>query len=53
MKKQLLAAALLFAVSFVNAQTFTVPTYAEINENYRNYVNNVFGILEYNERHDF
>jgi hypothetical protein len=48
MKKQLLAAALLLSVLFAHAQTFTPPSYAEINDNYRNHVNNIFGILEYN-----
>lgn len=49
MKKQLLSATFLwFAVIFTHAQTFTPPPYAEINDTYRNYVNNVFGILEYN-----
>ncbi len=48
MKKQLLAVALLLCAFFSYAQTFTPPSYAEINDNYRNHVNNVFGILEYN-----
>src|SRR5688500_4161067 len=30
------------------AQTFTPPSYAEIDDNYRNHVNNVFGLLESN-----
>jgi hypothetical protein len=46
MKKQLLTVALLLSVLFVHSQTFTTPAYAEINDNYRNHVNNVFGILE-------
>jgi hypothetical protein len=45
MKKQLFAALLLHWVFFAQSQTFVPPTYAEINDNYRNHVNNVFGIL--------
>lgn len=48
MKKQLFAALLLHWVFFAQSQTFVPPTYAEINDNYRNHVNNVFGVLEYN-----
>jgi hypothetical protein len=48
MKKQLLAALLLLCAFFAQSQTFVPPVYAEINDNYRNHVNNVFGILEYN-----
>lgn len=48
MKKQLLAALLLLCAFFAQSQTFVPPAYAEINDNYRNHVNNVFGLLEYN-----
>jgi hypothetical protein len=46
MKKQLLAVLLLLCVLFAHSQTFVPPAYAEINDNHRNHVNNVFGILE-------
>lgn len=48
MKKQLFTALLLAWVFFGHSQAFTPPAYAEINDSYRNHVNNVFGILEYN-----
>ncbi|MBK8089233.1 MAG: hypothetical protein IPK31_15555 [Chitinophagaceae bacterium] len=48
MKKLLLTASLLFSVLLPYSQTFTPPAYAEIDTNYRAYVNNIFGILEPN-----
>jgi hypothetical protein len=32
----------------VNAQTYSPPAYADIDNNHRTYVNNVFGALEAN-----
>ena len=38
----------LFATSVTKGQTFAPPSYADIDSNYRSYVNNVFGLLETN-----
>jgi hypothetical protein len=39
---------LLFAISSTKAQTFTPPAFADVDNNYRTYVNQVFGALEAN-----
>lgn len=39
---------LLLCSTLVHAQTFTPPSFADVDNNYRNYVNNVFGALEPN-----
>ena len=39
---------LLLAISTTKAQTFTPPAFADIDNNYSTYVNNVFGVLEAN-----
>ena len=36
------------AVLNISAQTVTPPAYADVNNDYRNYMNNVFGTLEAN-----
>ena len=48
MKKLLQLVVLLTSYYFTSAQTFTPPVYADIDNNYRNYVNNIFGALEAN-----
>lgn len=53
MKKQLLTALLLACVFFAHSQTFTPPAYAEINDNYRNYVNNVLHFRIQQSEHRF
>jgi hypothetical protein len=39
---------LLFAISTTKAQSFTPPAFADVDNNYRTYVNQVFGALEAN-----
>ncbi|MBA3673705.1 MAG: hypothetical protein H0W75_01900 [Chitinophagaceae bacterium] len=48
MKRILQLFLLLFTTYTVTAQTYTPPAFAETDNNYRNYVNNVFGTLESN-----
>jgi hypothetical protein len=48
MKKILNILLLLIILANVKAQTFTSPANAEIDHNYRTYVNQVFGALEAN-----
>ena len=48
MKKIFQLLMLLCAISTVNAQTYTPPTFADVDNNYRTYVNQVFGALESN-----
>ena len=36
------------AISIIKAQTFTPPSFADVDNNYRTYVNQVFGALESN-----
>ena len=38
----------LFATSVIKGQTFGTPSHADIDSNYRSYVNNIFGLLEPN-----
>lgn len=46
--KKILFFFLLLCSNIIHAQNFTVPAFADIDNNYRNYVNNVFGALEAN-----
>lgn len=46
MKKLYYLAILLFLTLKISAQSYSPPSYAEINNDFRNYVNNVFGLLE-------
>ena len=47
--KKIFQLVLLFCViSTTEAQTFTPPTFADIDNNYRTYVNQLFGVLESN-----
>ena len=39
---------LLFVISTTEAQTFTPPSFADVDNNHRTYVNQVFGALEAN-----
>ena len=39
---------LLCAISIAKAQTFTPPAFADVDNNFRTYVNQVFGALESN-----
>ena len=48
MKKFIAFLITLAIVSNLSAQTFVPPAYAEVNNNYRTYMNNVFGVLEGN-----
>ena len=48
MKKIFQLILLLCAISTAKAQTFTPPAFADIDNNFRTYVNNVFGALEAN-----
>jgi hypothetical protein len=48
MKKIFQLLLLLCATSTIKAQTYTPPTFADIDNNYRTYVNQVFGALEAN-----
>lgn len=48
MKKQMLAAILLLATLQTFSQSYTLPAFADMDNNYRTYVNNVFGTLEAN-----
>jgi hypothetical protein len=48
MKKMFPILLLLCALYSTQAQNFTPPDYAEVNHDYRNYVNQVFGALETN-----
>ena len=48
MKKVFQFIFLLCAITYAKAQSFAPPSFAEIDNNYRNYVNNVFGALESN-----
>lgn len=38
----------LLCSNIIYAQNFTIPAFADVDNNYRNYVNNVFGVLEAN-----
>ena len=48
MKRIYLFLLLLVCSYTVHAQSYTPPSFADIDNNYRNYVNNVFGALEAN-----
>ena len=48
MKKILTLVLSFFAIAKIYAQSFTPPSYADVDSNYRTYVNNVFGALEAN-----
>lgn len=48
MKKLLALSLVFFTVINSFSQSFTPPSYAEVDYNYRNYGNNVFGALEAN-----
>ncbi len=48
MKKIFQITMLLCAFSTAKAQTFTTPAFADVDNNYRTYVNQVFGALEAN-----
>lgn len=48
MKKIFQLTLLLCAMSTAKAQTFTPPAFADIDNNYRTYVNQLFGALESN-----
>ena len=48
MKKILLFTLVLLCSTGLFAQTYTPPAFAEVDNNYRNYVNQVFGALEPN-----
>ena len=48
MKKLFQLILLLCAIGTAKAQTFTPPSFADVDNNYRTYVNNVFGALESN-----
>ena len=48
MKKILLFTLVLLCSTGLFAQTYTPPSFAEVDNNYRNYVNQVFGALEPN-----
>jgi Secretion system C-terminal sorting domain len=48
MKKIFQLLLLLCVVNLIKAQTVTPPAYADVDNNYRTYVNNVFGALEAN-----
>lgn len=48
MKKIFQLLLLLCAITTTNAQTFTPPAFADVDNNYRTYVNQVFGALESN-----
>lgn len=48
MKKIFQLILLLCAISIAKAQTFTPPSFADVDNNYRTYVNQVFGALESN-----
>ena len=47
-EKKIQLVLLLCAISTTKAQTFTPPAFADVDNNYRTYVNNVFGALESN-----
>ena len=46
MKKIFQLTVFLFAISTSKAQAFIPPSFADIDNNYRTYVNKVFGALE-------
>ena len=48
MKKIFQLLLLVLIIGTIKAQTYTPPTFADIDNNYRTYVNNVFGALEAN-----
>jgi Secretion system C-terminal sorting domain len=48
MRKIFLAMLVLLTTLQTFSQTYTPPSFAEVDNNYRNYVNNVFGALETN-----
>ncbi len=48
MKRRLQLLLLLCVISRTEAQTFTPPAFADVDNNHRTYVNNVFGALEAN-----
>ena len=48
MKKIFQLILVVFAFNTTKAQTFTPPAFADVDNNYRTYVNNVFGALEAN-----
>jgi hypothetical protein len=48
MKKILTLLLSLYAIAQTYAQSFAPPSYADVDSNFRTYVNNVFGALEAN-----
>ena len=50
MKKILILLMSFATVSNLSAQTVAPPAYADVNNDYRNYINNVFGTLEANRK---
>ena len=51
MKKIFHLILLLCTIGTIKAQTFTPPAFAETDNNYRTYANQVFGALESNRIH--